>query len=326
MISPAPSFVIAHDPKNLPAALAGAVVAIGNFDGVHRGHAALIARVRALAQELGRPAALITFEPHPADFFAGQSVVFRLTPQQAKSRALARLGLDGMIVLRFDAALSKLSAEDFVQEILVKQLGIAAAVVGYDFQFGKGRTGNALRLRALAASEGVRVEIIERVEADDNGTLEAVHSQHIRQALRAGDVALAAAWLGHPWFVTGEVVHGKKLGRTLGFPTANIALDPSCELKLGIYAIRLRCDDKIYDGVASFGRRPTFDNGAVLLEAYLFDFKGDIYGKEVEVAFYGFIRAEAKFDSIDALVARMNVDVSEAKACLAAHPLPALAV
>jgi riboflavin kinase/FMN adenylyltransferase len=207
-----------------------------------------------------------------------------------------------------------------VQDILLKKLGISAAVVGYDFQFGKGRTGTAESLHALGAHIGLRVEMIERVEADASGKLEAVHSQNIRKALQEGDVRRAADLLGHPWFVTGEVVHGKKLGRTLGFPTANIALDPSCQLRLGIYAIRLCVGGKSYDGVASFGRRPTFDNGAVLLEVYLFDFNGDLYGQAVEVAFYGFIRGEEKFDSVEALIERMKVDVREAKLCLAAAP------
>jgi riboflavin kinase / FMN adenylyltransferase len=318
-------FVIVDYPAHIPPSLAGAVVAIGNFDGIHRGHAALIERVRQLGIELNRPTALVTFEPHPADFFAGTSCVFRLTPQAAKSRAVARLGLDGMIVLPFDSDMAALSAEDFVSAILAQKLGITAAVVGYDFQFGKGRSGNAQRLRALAANEGIRVEIIERVDADAQGTLEAVHSQRIRHALSEGDVTLAAHLLGYPWFAIGEVVHGKKLGRTLGFPTANIALDPSCQLKLGIYAVRLEVDGHSYDGVASFGRRPTFDNGAVLLEVFLFDFAGDLYGKVVEVAFYDFIRGEAKFDSVEALVERMNIDVMHAKASLAAHPRPALA-
>lgn len=318
-------FIIVRVPTPMPQSLAGAVVAIGNFDGVHRGHAALIERVKELGRELGRPTALVTFEPHPADVFAGRSVVFRLTPEAVKGRAVARLGLNGMIVLNFDAALAALSAEEFVETVLVSQLGISAIVVGYDFQFGKGRTGNALRLRALAANAGVRVEIIERVEFDDKGTLEAVHSRRIREALSSGDVSRAADLLGYPWFVMGEVVHGKKLGRTLGFPTANISLDPSCDLRLGIYAVRTRVDGQIYDGVASFGRRPTFDNGAVLLEVFLFDFAGDLYGKVVEVAFYGYIRGEAKFDGIEALVERMAIDVEEAKSVLAAHPLPPLA-
>ncbi len=311
-------FLVVRDPLVPPKGLEGAVVAIGNFDGVHRGHAEVIARVRQLAQEMGRPAALLTFEPHPADYFAGKSVVFRLTPETAKVTALSRLSLDGVIVLTFDAAVADLSAEAFVSDVLVKRLGIGAAVVGYDFQFGKGRTGSPARLRALAANEGLRVVVVDRVDADAYGTLEAVHSNGIRAALETGDVALAAKLLGHPWFVLGEVVHGQKLGRDLGFPTANLVLDATCRLRHGIYAVRMKVDGKVYDGVTSWGRRPTFDNGAALFETFLFDYSGNLYGKQVEVSLIGWIRGEEKFDSAEALVVRMHKDVEEAKAILKA--------
>ncbi len=314
---PARRFTVVRDPQTLPPGLAAAVVAIGNFDGVHRGHKAVIAQARALAARLGRPLAVLTFEPHPADYFAGKSVVFRLTPEAAKARALERLGVDGLIVLGFNPQLSGLTAEDFVTEILLRRLKISGAVVGYDFHFGKARSGSPEFLRQAGERHGFAVEVIGKITADAAGSLEAVHSGSARKALADGDVALAARLLGHDYFVTGEVVHGQKLGRTLGFPTANLVLDPSSQLRHGIYAVRIVIDHRTHEGVASWGRRPTVDNGAPLLEIFVFDFSGDLYGKDVEVAFAGWIRAEEKFDSLEALKARMDQDVEAAKAILA---------
>ena len=311
--SPHP-FVVARDPPAPPPGLAGAVVAIGNFDGLHRGHRGVIARAQALARTLGRPCALLTFEPHPADFFAGESVIFRLTPPQAKAALLARLGLDGMIILSFDAALAGAPAAFFTQDILVRRLGVTGVVAGYDFYFGARRGGSPEFLREEGARLGFAVEIVPRIVKDEEGSLEAVSSTATRAALEQGDVALAARLLGHPYFVEGVVVHGKKLGRRLGFPTANLALDPSNRLRHGIYAVTLEADGVLRPGVANFGRRPTFDNGPPLLEAFVFDFDGDLYGKTVEVAFHAFIRGEEKFDSVEALVARMREDEARARA------------
>ena len=310
--------ILVQDPASPPPGLTGPVVAIGNFDGVHRGHAAVIAQAQALAAKLGRPAAALTFEPHPVDYFAGPGTIFRQTPVNEKRRCLARLGLDGLVVLTFDAGLASLSAEDFVREILVKGLGISAAVVGYDFHFGKARGGSPGFLIDAGQRYGFEVEIVEQVVADADGHPEAVHSNAARVALEAGDVARAARLLGHPWFVVGEVVHGQKLGRTLGFPTANVVLDPSCRLRHGIYAVRFSVDGQTYGGVANFGRRPTVtEAGAPLLEVFVFDFEGDLYGKTVEVAFVDWIRGEEKFPSLDALVQAMNRDKDKARALLA---------
>lgn len=312
-----PDFPVFRDPAAPPPALAGAVVAIGNFDGVHRGHAAVIGRAQALAGEMGRPCAVMTFEPHPADFFAGRSVVFRLTPEPAKALALQRLGIDGLFIMTFDAGLANLEAEDFVSEILVRRLGVSAVVVGYDFHFGKGRRGSPSFLQEAGTRHGFRVEVIEQIVSDAAGSLEAVHSGATRLALEQGDVSAARRLLGHKHFVIGEVVHGQKLGRTLGFPTANIPLDPSCKLRHGIYAVRMVVDGQTFDGVASWGIRPTVDNGPPLLEVFLFDFRGDLYGKQVEVGFVDWIRPEEKFDSLEALTARIDQDVAEARAILA---------
>ncbi len=270
------NFIVARDPQTPPAGLAGAVAAIGNFDGLHRGHRGVIARGQALAKTLGRPCVLLTFEPHPADVFAGRPVIFRLTPPDAKAAQAQRLGLDGVIVLTFDSAFSKRPARDFTQDMLSKRLGLSAVVAGYDFRFGAGRAGDAEFLRAEGARLGFSVEIVERIVQDEDGSLEAVSSTATRAALEAGDVALARDLLGHPYFVRAIVRHGDKRGRLLGFPTANLALDPSNRLAHGVYAVTLAIDGVVHDAVASFGRRPTFDTGAPLLEVYLFEFAGDL--------------------------------------------------
>jgi riboflavin kinase/FMN adenylyltransferase len=311
------SFIVARDPPAPPPGLEGAVVAIGNFDGLHRGHRGVIAHAQALARRLGKPCALLTFEPHPADCFAGASVIFRLTPPDAKAALLARLGLDGMIILTFDRDFAARPPQDFTEDILSRRLGVSAAVAGYDFCFGAKRAGNPDFLRAEGERLGFRVEIVPRITQDEEGSLEAVSSTATREALQAGDVALAARLLGHPYFVEGVVLHGRELGRKLGFPTANIALDPSNRLRHGIYAVTLEADGVVREGVANFGRRPTVEEqGAPLLEVFVFDFDGDLYGKTVEVVFHGFIRGEAKFPSLDALTAQMRDDAQKAREIL----------
>lgn len=312
-----PGIQVLKDPQHLPAHLEGAVVAIGNFDGVHRGHSVVIRAAEALATRLNKPCAVLTFEPHPADFFAGQPVIFRLTPERERAVALARLGLETLFVLSFDAALAGLSAEQFVEDVLVNRLKIAGAVVGYDFHFGKGRAGSPSFLKEAGARHGFAVKVVEKVLADAGGSPEAIHSADTRKALEAGDVARARLLMGHDFFVCGEVVHGQKLGRELGFPTANLILDPSNRLRFGIYAVRVEVDGVWRNGVASWGRRPTVDNGPPWLEIHLLDFKGDLYGKGVEVRFVSWIRAEEKFDGLPELVAQIEKDVAEARAILA---------
>ncbi|MGJ0392892.1 MAG: bifunctional riboflavin kinase/FAD synthetase [Methylocystis sp.] len=309
-------FLVVQDPVSPPAGLEGAVAAIGNFDGLHRGHRGVVARAQTLAKKLGRPCVLLTFEPHPADVFAGKPVIFRLTPPDAKAAQAARLGLDGMIVLSFNKEFAARPAEDFTKEILAKRLGLSAVVAGYDFRFGAGRRGDADFLKAEGARLGFVVEIIQPIVQDEEGSLEAVSSTATRAALEQGDVALARRLLGHPYFVRGVVRHGDKRGRLLGFPTANISLDPSNRLRHGIYAVTIEIDGVIRGGAANFGRRPTFDNGPPLLEIFIFDFSGDLYGKEVEVAFFGFIRGEEKFESVEALIAQMEDDCIRAREIL----------
>ncbi len=318
--SSAHAFILAVDPATPPPGLAGAAVAIGNFDGVHRGHVAVIARAEALARRLGRPCAALTFEPHPSDFFGGPGTIFRLTPLAAKARALERLGIDGMIVVTFDAALARLSAEDFIVEILLRRLGVGAVVVGYDFHFGAGRGGAPAFLKEAGARHGFAVEIVERIPADPTDHREAASSTATRAALEAGDVEQAARLLGHPFSILGKVIEGQKLGRTIGFPTANLAPDPSCRLRHGVYAVRVEVDGKLHDGVANYGRRPTFDDGPALLEAYLFDFSGDLYGETIEVFLIGWIRGETKFAAVDALIAQIKQDALRAREILAAPP------
>ena len=309
-------FAFAVDPERAPAGLARAVFAIGNFDGAHLGHRAVMGRTRRLADELGAPAAVLTFEPHPADFFAGRPVVFRLSPSAARGRAFAELGLDGAVVLTFDARLAALSAEDFVRGVLVERLGVQAVVIGWDFHFGKGRAGSPAFLKEAGARWGFRVDVVDQVAASAS---EAISSTTIRRALEAGDVAAAARLLGRDYAVAGVVIRGRQLGRTLATPTANIALEPSNRLAHGIYAVEVGVDGARYGGVASFGTRPTVDDGPPLLETYLFDFDGDLYGRVIEVAFVARIRGELKFDSLDALAAEMARDKARAREILAAR-------
>ncbi|HWM82576.1 MAG TPA: bifunctional riboflavin kinase/FAD synthetase [Pseudolabrys sp.] len=299
-----------------PGGLSGAVLAIGNFDGVHRGHRAVIGAAQARARALARPSAVLTFEPHPRSFFRPQEPVFRLSDRRAKLRLFAGLGLDGAIIMRFDAVLSGLSAEDFVDRILVERFGIAGAVIGYDFHFGRQRAGSPAFLREAGERHGFSVDIVPALQ--DEGR--PVSSGAVRAALAAGRVVEAAELLGAPWFVSGPVIHGEKRGRDLGFPTANIRLDPACDLRHGIYAVRVGLDGRRYDGVASFGRRPTFDNGAPLLEVFLFDFAGDLYGRDIDVAFIGWIRDEVRFEGVEALRAQMIDDADNARAVLARSP------
>lgn len=296
-----------------PDALAGAVAAIGNFDGLHRGHRAVIEAAEAIARGLGRPAVLLTFEPHPRAFFRPGEPFFRLTPPDLKVALAQRLGLDGAFVLPFDADLAATGAEAFVRDVLVGRLGLSGVAVGHDFHFGRGRTGTPAFVADFGSGLGLEVAVVPPYSVGGRP----VSSSAIRTALTGGDVEEAARLLGYRWIARSRVVHGDKRGRTLGYPTANMRLDPACALAHGIYAVRVALEGHLYDGVASYGRRPTFDDGAPLLEAVLFGFSGDLYGRMLDVEFCARIRGEEKFASVEALVARMDIDSAEARAALA---------
>ena len=297
-------------------ALRGAVLAMGNFDGVHRGHQAVIAVARKKAQRLDRPAGVLTFEPHPRHFFHPAEPLFRLTDEPTKLRLLAATGLDGAVVLTFNAALAATTADDFVARILVGRFAVSGVIVGFNFHFGKDRAGSPAFLIEQGRKYGFAVDIVPPFELNGRP----VSSGPVRDALIAGRVTDAAVLLGFPWFVSGKVIHGDKRGRELGFPTANLALDPSCGLRHGVYAVRVGVDGRRYDGVANFGRRPMFDSGVVLLEVFLFDFSGDLYGRDVDVAFIDWIREEKLFSSVDELIRNMESDAATARAALAKIP------
>ncbi|XOK11847.1 bifunctional riboflavin kinase/FAD synthetase [Agrobacterium tumefaciens] len=308
----------------LPEALRGGVIAIGNFDGVHRGHRAVLDRALELAEARGVPALVLTFEPHPRSVFRPDTPVFRLTPAPLKARILEAIGFRSVIEYPFDREFSQRSAEEFVQSILVDWLHASAVVTGFDFHFGKGREGGPAFLMEAGKRLGFDVTLVDAFR--DEGA-DVVSSSRIRSLLCEGDVAGAAGLLGYRFTVESEVIGGQKLGRTLGYPTANMALAPETELKAGIYAVRFRRPDgSIHDGVASFGYRPTVtENGAALLETFVFDFSGDLYGEVCSVSFFGHLRDELKFDGLDPLVAQIRRDEEEARAMLSGvRPLSAL--
>ena len=306
-------FVCHGGTQALPARLAGAVVALGNFDGLHRGHQSVLAQARALADQLHRPAAFLTFDPHPRQFFRPDAPLFCLTPPPLKAAIAQHLGLQGMITLPFDQALAQTGAQVFIEQLLISGIGVGGLVIGHDFHFGKGREGSPAMIEAIGRRLGLPVVVVPALKSQD----EPVSSSAIRAALQAGDLRQAAALLGYRWIVRGPVQHGDKRGRTLGYPTANMSLLDACRLPFGIYAVRMAVAGRVHDGVASFGSRPTFDNGAPRLETYLFDFAGDLYDQVVDVEWVDFIRPEAKFDSVEALIAQMDQDSAAARRILA---------
>lgn len=296
------------------------VVAIGNFDGGHRGHGAIAATARAMGAGIGgqRPgiASALTFEPHPRLHFRPEIPLFRLTQPALRARRLGRTGFDEAVILPFTGELAALPAEDFVATVLVAGLGARGVVVGEDFRFGKGRTGDADLLVREGRRHGFALAAVPPLR-DETGTI--ISSTAIREKLAAGDILRANRMLGYAYEILGAIEHGAKRGRELGYPTANIRLDPANGLAQGIYAVRAEIESRLHDGVASFGRRPQFDNGAPLLEVHLFDFAGDLYGKTARVEFHGFIRGEARFASLDELIAEMDRDSAEARRILSSR-------
>ncbi len=313
-MSPRP-FARVTDPADLPAGLRGGVVAIGNFDGVHRGHRSVLDRARALAEREGVPALALTFEPHPRSVFRPDQPVFRITPADLKADLIRMIGFDGIVEQEFTKVFASQSAEEFVERILIGGFGISHAVTGFDFHFGRNRQGGPAYLMAAGERHGFGVTLVDAFR--DEGT-EIVSSSRIRTLIAEGEVAEAAGLLGYRYTVEAEITRGKQLGRTLGYPTANMALPAGTDLKHGIYAVRLRREDgTLHDGVASFGRRPTVDeDGAPLLETFIFDFSGDLYGETARVSIFGYLRGEEKFASLDDLVAQMKRDEEEARALL----------
>ena len=306
----------------VPEGCRGAVIAIGNFDGVHRGHQALLTAAQAEARRLGVAWGVVSFEPHPRTWFKPEEPVFRLTPEALKARLVAALGASFITVLPFDQALSDLSPEDFVSRHLVERLEAAHVVMGYDFHFGRGRKGSPATMAELGKTLGFGVTVVSQV-TDEGDQHSPFSSSSIRQALRHGHVPAAALELGYHWTVLGEVVRGDQRGRTIGFPTLNIVLDKGADPFRGIYAVRVRdAADRgapHWPGAGYFGDRPTFDTGRTFLEVHLIGFDGDLYGRHMLVEFIDLIRPDKRFASIDELVAQMKTDCRSAlKALMAA--------
>lgn len=312
----------AHDTKskvffgtaNVPSEYKGGVVAIGNFDGVHIGHTQLLETALEKAKQLGVPALVLTFEPHPRTWFNSKKPVFRLTQEDVKSKIFIDMGFDAVVVERFDADFAAQLPQTFTNTHLVKNLNAVHVVTGYNFHFGKNRGGTPDFLKAEGERLGFGVTQIDAVTSSKG---QEVSSSAIRAFLRDGNIAEAQKILGRKWRVSGEVVKGQQLGRTLGFPTANLKLPENIELRHGIYAVYVtRENGDELEGVASFGRRPTFDNGAPVLETFIFDFDEEIYGEIIAISFVDWIREELKFDGIEPLIEQIHDDVDRAKAIL----------
>lgn len=299
--------------ENLPASLRGAYVAIGNFDGLHRGHQAVVATLRQRAEQAGAPALLLTFEPHPRDVFAPAPFMFRLTRGDAKAQLAEALGLDGIVILPFDRAFSQIEAESFVAEFLVGALGVRGVIVGSDFHFGRQRRGTPTFLREEGARLGFAVETLDLMDEGD----EVISSSRIRAALSEGAVAAANRLLGYHWFFDGCVVEGDRRGRELGYPTANTMTPEGFQLAQGVYAVRARLGGRLFDGVAAYGK-PMFDNQRPPFETHLFDFSEDIYGETLSVALIGHIRGQEVFKGLDDLIAAMDRDSGKAREMIAA--------
>lgn len=305
--------MVVHGHTHVPVNARGAVVAIGNFDGVHRGHQALLREAVQKAKSLERASAAMIFEPHPREFFQPQETHFRLTPLKAKLALFEQLGLKVTFVEPFDSHLASMTGQDFIERVLVAGYGVAHVIIGYDFFFGHKRGGNPELMVAAGEELGFGVTIVPPVA--ESG--EVFASSSVRLHLAQGDVKGAAQMLGRPWRVGGKIVGGAKIGAGLGYPTANLAMPKGTSLGHGIYAVRATVDGATHDAAAYLGTRPTFDDGMPVLEVFLFDFAGDLYGKEMQVDFIEFVRGDRKYHSTEALVAQMHDDVAKAKAALA---------
>jgi riboflavin kinase/FMN adenylyltransferase len=299
--------------RGVPPEIKGAVLAIGNFDGVHRGHQKVLREATRIAKREGRRSGAVVFEPHPREFFAPGTPFFRLTPLPLKLELLEALGLDQTFVIEFDRELASLSAEAFATEVVAKGLGASHVVVGHDFSYGKGRTGTTNELAALGRVLGFGVDVVAPVGAGGA----TFSSSRIRDYLRDGEVREAAEQLGYWWRARGRVGEGAGRGKGLGFPTLNLPLAPGQDVHHGIYAMRVDHDGRRYHAAGYVGARPTFGEGEPVLEAYLLDFAGDLYGQEVEAEFIAFLRPDETFATPEALAEKMREDCDRARAVLA---------
>ena len=294
----------------IPENLKGSIVALGNFDGFHLGHQAVVGRAVQRGFHERRPVIVATFEPHPVRFFKPDVAPFRLTTLDQREHLFAHAGADAMLVFHFDKALAVTSSEDFVSEVLARQISAVGVVTGDDFTFGRGRKGDVPLLRQLGEQNGVVAEAVSPVLLDGVR----ISSGRIREALEAGDTGTATHLLSRDYAIEGTVQRGDRRGRELGYPTANLELGDYQRPKYGIYAVRVTLDDgSEYPGVASLGIRPTFEPPRELLEAHLFGFDGDLYGRKIEIGLHGFIREEKKFDGVEPLIAHMREDEAEAR-------------
>ena len=299
----------------VPDSLQGAIIALGNFDGFHKGHLAVAGEAIKWAREEGRPAIVATFDPHPVQFFKPDVAPFRLTTLEQRQELYIAAGATAMLVLHFDKELASTSAEDFIGELLAERLGAAGVVTGEDFTFGKARGGNADVLRDVGAAHNIRSRTVGPVGDTD----EVISSSRIRNALRDGDPQEAARLLTRPFSIRGIVQHGDKRGREIGYPTANLPVEDYLRPKFGVYAVtgRILATGQELKGAANIGIRPQFTPAKELLEPYFFDFKGDLYGQEIEVAFHHFLRGEAKFDTLEGLIEQIELDCAQAAELLA---------
>ncbi|HEX8309196.1 MAG TPA: bifunctional riboflavin kinase/FAD synthetase [Allosphingosinicella sp.] len=298
----------------VPQALRGGIVALGNFDGFHIGHQAVVGRAVERGRAEGRPVLVATFDPHPVRYFRPDAPPFRLTSLDQRRRLFASAGADAMIVFRFGSELAATPAGDFISQTLLGLIGAAGVVTGEDFTFGQGRGGNIGVLAEAGRRLGFSVDPVAPI-SDEEGP---ISSSRIRSALQAGDCRAAARLLTRPFAIEGVVEHGDKRGREIGYPTANLALGPYLRPRFGIYAVRGRLDDgTVLGGAANLGIRPTFEPAKELLEPYFFDFRGDLYGRTLEVELIDFLRPEAKYDGLEALQAQMAADCDEARRRLA---------
>ncbi|WP_428407051.1 bifunctional riboflavin kinase/FAD synthetase [Hyphococcus sp.] len=290
------------------------IAALGNFDGVHRGHQYLLQQTADFARDHGAAPGVVLFEPHPRRYFRPDDPPFLLTLPVKRDALLRAAGAEEIFALTFDKTLASMTPEEFVTGVLKDGLGLAGVVTGADFRFGKGRAGDGAALKALGEEAGMKVKLVDVLA--ENPDAEKFGSSAVRAALQAGEVDKAAEMLGREWSVTGVVAEGRKVGRSIGFPTANLTLGELIEPRKGVYVTRTIVDGKTHGSVSNFGRRPTVGESAPLLETFLFDFEGDLYGKEIEVAFVSFLRDERKFDGLDALKAQIAEDCLKARAVL----------